>query len=247
MKYTRKELLSVPKRKWSEVLSSVSGVYVIPSGRKHDSGFACMDFVAEFKDGEKPMVRFGGICDDVSLIGMHFRMDCLHPQRIIHIWNHYPFYITDDLSSINFVEEGSKMTDREKLIELIGEMQLHGYVEKHDADGVWCWRPSNELLATHLLANGVRLETKQATSDKASEWISVEDKLPESGRYLVFQKSVISSGHCAFATFTQCYSGLLGDPMNGKQLWYKYDGEYGDYEVTNVTHWMPLPEAPKED
>jgi hypothetical protein len=79
------------------------------------------------------------------------------------------------------------------------------------------------------------------------QWISVEERLPENGRYLVFQKSFISGGYCDFATFTQCYSGLLGDPMNGKQLWYEYDGEYGDYEVTNVTHWMPLPEAPKEE
>lgn len=106
MKYTRKDLLSVPKRKWSDALYGVAGVYVIPSGRKHDSGFACMEFVAEFKGGKKPMVRFGGSCDDVSFEGRHFRMDCLHPQRIIHIWNTYPFMITDDLSSISFIEEG---------------------------------------------------------------------------------------------------------------------------------------------
>ena len=56
MKYTRKELLAIPKRNWNEMLCDVSGVYVMPSGRKHDSGWACMDFVAEFKDREKPMV-----------------------------------------------------------------------------------------------------------------------------------------------------------------------------------------------
>ena len=108
MDYTRKYLLSVPKRKWSDVLSGVAGVYVIPSGRKHDSGFACMDFVAEFRDREKSMVRFGGCCDDVSFSGAHFRMDCLHPQRIIHIWNPFPFTINGDCSSIDFIEEGAK-------------------------------------------------------------------------------------------------------------------------------------------
>ena len=28
--------------------------------------------------------------------------------------------------------------------------------------------------------------------------------------------------------------------------WYSYDGEYGFYEVDRVTHWMPLPELPKD-
>lgn len=27
--------------------------------------------------------------------------------------------------------------------------------------------------------------------------------------------------------------------------WYDYDDEVGYYQVTNVTHWMPLPELPK--
>ena len=54
------------------------------------------------------------------------------------------------------------MSEREKLIELI-EWYFSG-----------C-NTSSLKLADHLLANGVRLETKQATSDKASTWISVED------------------------------------------------------------------------
>lgn len=103
----RKELLSVPARKWDDILSGVDGVYVIPSGRKHDSGYACMDFVASFNgDKGKPMVRFGGGCDDVRLKGNHFMIDCEYPSRIIHIWNcRSSFSISHDLSSIDFVEE----------------------------------------------------------------------------------------------------------------------------------------------
>lgn len=101
----RKELLQIPKRKWNEELKGTCGVYVIPSGRKHDSGWACMDFVAEFRDN-RPMVRFGGGCDDVSFWGHHFRMDCEHPSRIIHIWNsHGTFSVSHDVSSITFTEE----------------------------------------------------------------------------------------------------------------------------------------------
>lgn len=99
---TRKELLAVPKRKWDEVLTDVSGVYVIPSRRKHESGYNCMDFVATTPKG---MIRFGGGCDDISFCGHSFRMDCV--SQIIHIWNSkYPgtFSVSKDLSSITFTE-----------------------------------------------------------------------------------------------------------------------------------------------
>lgn len=101
----KKELLAIPHRKWDEKLHGVRGVYVIPSGRKHDSGWACMDFVARFDDG-RPMVRFGGGCDDVSFRGNGFAMDCTYPHRIVHIWNRgHTFTISHDLSSIDFIEE----------------------------------------------------------------------------------------------------------------------------------------------
>lgn len=56
---TRKELLAVPKRKYGETLTSVRGVWVIPSRRKHESGWATMDLVAETPEG---LVGFGE-CD----------------------------------------------------------------------------------------------------------------------------------------------------------------------------------------
>lgn len=94
----REELLSVKRREWDNVLHGVKGVFVISSGRKHDSGYACMDFVAETEDG---LVRFGGGCDDIRLAGTGFRMDCEYPSRIIHIWNsRNTFSISHDLSSM---------------------------------------------------------------------------------------------------------------------------------------------------
>lgn len=105
MKMTKKDFLAIPHRPWDERLTGVRGAYVIPSRRKHESGWACMDFVAEFEDDNKPMVRFGGGCDDVTFIGTHFSMDCTYPKGVIHIWNRRGFTISSDLSSIHFVEE----------------------------------------------------------------------------------------------------------------------------------------------
>lgn len=101
---TRMELLALPKREWDETLHGVSGVYVIPTRRKHDSGWCCMAFAAEFKDN-RPMVGFGGGCDDVTFRGNDFRMDCDYPSGIIHIWSWKTFSISHDLSSIYFTEE----------------------------------------------------------------------------------------------------------------------------------------------
>lgn len=105
-KMTRKELLAFPYREWDEVLHGVRGVYVLPSRRKHESGWSCMDFVAEFED-DRPPKRFGGPTDDVSFAGTHFRMDCTYPHNIIHIWCAYgrTFTISAGISSLTFTEE----------------------------------------------------------------------------------------------------------------------------------------------
>ena len=62
-----------------------------------------------------------------------------------------------------------------------------------------------------------------------SEWISVEDRLPdESVSCLVFGPD----GN---------YVGWVCDPV---QKWWAREGDLDDYCV-EVTHWMPLPEPPK--
>ena len=57
-----------------------------------------------------------------------------------------------------------------------------------------------------------------------SEWISVEDRLPESGgRYLV----ILNNGQLCIAIWVAAYWAIGVDT------------------ISNVTHWMPLPEPPK--
>lgn len=102
-KLSRKYLMSIPKRDCDQRIKDATGVFVIPSRKKHDSGWACMDFVATTEDG---MIRFGGNCDDVSFEGRHFRMDCDFDTKLLHIWNTYSkFTISADMSSIYFIEQ----------------------------------------------------------------------------------------------------------------------------------------------
>ena len=111
------------------------------------------------------------------------------------------------------------MADREKLIELMCE------AKKADTEDA----PFSEFLADLLIANGVRLENsqaiKQVTSD-SEKWISVEERLPPAeGLYLV----AVKNDH------NRRYS---------KTAWFHANG--GWFSKQSVTHWMPLPEPPRE-
>lgn len=81
-----------------------------------------------------------------------------------------------------------------------------------------------------------------------SEWISVKERLPsEKSRCLVYIRAHNKwRGYMKTVWFTPCYEGVE-DHLQGKKMWYDYDSEYGDYKIRDVTHWMPLPEPPKEE
>ena len=82
-----------------------------------------------------------------------------------------------------------------------------------------------DTTAEKMVAKGYR---------KQSEWISVDERLPDKfGKYLTYIKSHYSS-----------YVDILYYDSN-QSAWYFFDNEWGDCEVNDVTHWMPLPEAPK--
>lgn len=76
-----------------------------------------------------------------------------------------------------------------------------------------------------------------------SEWISVEERYPVDGQYVV----AADIGHgCVYSTFSAYYSQGCFTPDTGGLTASNYDGGaviYADSNTT-VTHWMPLPTAP---
>lgn len=75
-------------------------------------------------------------------------------------------------------------------------------------------------------------------------WISVEERLPDKkGEYLTYDQwgygAVIKTAY-----WTPKYDGF-DEYLRGRSIWHNYDSEYGCYELTGITHWMPLPDAPE--
>ena len=78
------------------------------------------------------------------------------------------------------------------------------------------------------------------------KWISAKDRLPDKeGKYLIAYKIpnnyLINVANFAFNLKKVDYYDFKEEKLG----FYKYDGEYGHYEL-DVDYWMPLPEPPKE-
>lgn len=73
-----------------------------------------------------------------------------------------------------------------------------------------------------------------------SEWISVEDRLPERYREVLIWPQPENNGRKLIGEY-----GLIKG--QDSPVWYYeiYTAGWGyEHEITNVTHWMPLPEPP---
>ena len=100
------------------------------------------------------------------------------------------------------------MDVREKLIDLLTG---HSIDTQQDV----------EYVADHLIANGVTVQ----------EWISVKDRLPEAGGYVV-----CIAKRNPFSRFMPMVARI---EKNG---WVNpITGQY----ISEVTHWMPIPQPPK--
>jgi hypothetical protein len=69
-----------------------------------------------------------------------------------------------------------------------------------------------------------------------SEWIKVEDRLPNDGDYVLTYS-------CGRVDIQTCYINSVS--RNGQKKWYFADNS-DDWIDDNVSHWMPLPTPPKD-
>ena len=88
-----------------------------------------------------------------------------------------------------------------------------------------------KLIADHLIAKGYR---------KQSEWISVEERLPncEHGAESEAVLFITKQGFM-YTGYYGC-GGIFHD-----RYFREFKNATEGYDISNVTHWMPFPEAPK--
>lgn len=122
---------------------------------------------------------------------------------------------------------------REKLIELIRESEI-----LCDDCGEYGSSYCTEAIADHLIANGVTL----------NEWVSVEERLPDKdGDYLAIERVSVGRSMVSVVGFVQKGESASKVDLQGERnVWYLIDSEWGYFSIDSVTHWMPLPELPKE-
>ena len=130
--YTVNEFRALPKRKFGEDIGKFDSLIILPTRRKHDSGYRCMEFVAV--KGEIPICRMGGGSDVIHLLGIDgyncqrnedykklfvrrttnvtfnasLRIDCL-PCGLLRIFCHYQLKAGMDLSSFELYVDETKV------------------------------------------------------------------------------------------------------------------------------------------
>ena len=115
------------------------------------------------------------------------------------------------------------MDVREKLVELLKSV-LPNF---RNNMAYWGEKPICEF-ADCLLAHGVTVQ----------EWISVEDRLPDSCGF-----PCILCGENSFGQI-HVFEGFTGYMERGKFEWRSNQKDV-DIDLWKITHWMPLPQPPK--
>ena len=110
----------------------------------------------------------------------------------------------------------TRMDVREKLVDILKQAPFEGKVLDE-----WWWEEKIKRIADHLISNGVTVQ----------EWISVKDMLPEAGGYVV-----CIAKRNPFSRFMPMVARI---EKNG------WVNPMTEQYISEVTHWMPLPQPPK--
>ena len=95
-------------------------------------------------------------------------------------------------------------------------------------------KPGEEYESLNVALAALREQESLAEKQATSEWISVEERLPKS------QTDVL-----VVAFWHECWQTMIGWHSDSGERW-RVITPHGEREPGGVTHWMPLPEPPKE-
>ncbi len=78
------------------------------------------------------------------------------------------------------------------------------------------------------------------------EWIKVEDELPKVGQTCLILQTYPKGTmfNCRSDPLSRCFIKVGGLSYRGDFI--SYENQFPDEGIKYVTHWMPLPERPKD-
>ena len=121
------------------------------------------------------------------------------------------------------------MDVREKLVELLTDnLPRCGNLPSWDNPLQLSCDEQVQRIANHLIMNGVTVQ----------EWISVDDRLPDSCGF-----PCLLCGENSFGQI-RVFEGFTGYMERGKFEWHSNQEDI-DIDVWTITNWMPLPRPPK--
>lgn len=124
------------------------------------------------------------------------------------------------------------MTDREKLIELIGATHYgNNSVGENFQEGFIA------KIADHLIANGVTLDNQVSSS----KWISVKERLPSKEEYT----AKAEDGTEYYVRLLIAYKTDIVEYEIGYYDGYKWMTEMPIRLIKDVVAWMPFPNLPQ--
>ena len=129
---------------------------------------------------------------------------------------------------------------REKLIELLSQVQDYGTKNTNEQWSVTIETKCNETIADHLIANGVvisNLETTTFATDNnvGDKWIPVTERLPEDDEVVLIACKI-----------GKMFVGYHKHLFPGYEVWRILTARDSTKKITyTVTHWMPLPMPPE--
>ena len=100
-------------------------------------------------------------------------------------------------------------------------------------EAIWYLTPIAESASLERYKEALSMAVAALREQEERQWIPVEKRLPEKYQTVV--------GWCKDNPFSKYTEAIVC--WNGKGWVFLYAQRY----VANVTHWMPLPEPPKED
>lgn len=110
MRLNKKELLKLPHRKWDDTEKRYNQIFLVPSGKKHSSGYMHIAVIGVYEEEKKDKYEITAYPDDISCSNFVYpsvRMDCFYPSGVLRYHGDGFFTVSAAISSVTITFTGN--------------------------------------------------------------------------------------------------------------------------------------------